>query len=172
MIESKDIDFKVDPIDIFYDYTGPDMGSVKYHKKVKHGKYCCKSCLFMTDSIKLRNQHIQTVHGYQCGLCDYNATSANGLKWHIKSKHDFTRYPCDKCEYAATTANYLKIHKEIKHEGIRYPCSECEFAATTANHLKVHKECKHEGIRYLCEYCEYSATQKGDLNRHKKKKHN
>ena len=38
----------------------------------------------MTDSTKLRNQHIQTVHRYQCGLCDYNAISANGLKGHIK----------------------------------------------------------------------------------------
>jgi hypothetical protein len=52
------------------------MGSVQYHKKVKHGKYSCKSCLFVTDSIKMRNQHIQSVHGYQCDLCDYNATSA------------------------------------------------------------------------------------------------
>ena len=89
------------------EYTGPDMGGVQYHKKVKHGKYSCKSCLFMTDSIKLRNQHIQTVHGYQCGLCDFHVTSAKSLKGHIKSKHDCIRYPCDKCDYNTLLQFYI-----------------------------------------------------------------
>jgi len=62
------------------EYTGPDMGSVKYHKKVKHGKYSCKVCQFVTDSIKLRNQHIQAVHGYICNLCEYTATTAGNLR--------------------------------------------------------------------------------------------
>ena len=124
----------------------------------------------MTDSTKLRNQHIQTVHRYQCGLCDYNAISANGLKGHIKVMTVSDTHVTN-VSMLQQQLIYLKIHKESKHKGVRYPCNKCEYAASTAKYLIIHKESKHEGIRYPCSECEF-ATDEGNLNKHRRRKHN
>ena len=62
---------------------------------------------------KRPNYHVKI----KCNLCDHMATKAN-LRVHVSSKHDFTKFHCDQCIISFTTANGLKTHIKSKHEYI------------------------------------------------------
>jgi len=71
------------------EYVGPDIGSVNYHKKVKHG-------------IKGLERHKEVIHGnirYRCGKCDLVVSSKGALKRHIVAKHVGIRFSCDQCDF-------------------------------------------------------------------------
>ena len=110
------------------EYVGPDIGSVNYHKKVKHG-------------IKGLERHKEVIHGnirYRCGKCDLVVSSKGALKRHIVAKHVGIRFSCDQCDFFCNYKGQLKEHKQFKHEGICFPCNECEYAGPSKGSLKRH----------------------------------
>ena len=112
------------------EYVGPDIGSVKYHKKVKHGIKC-----------------------FFCLFCSYVANSVTDLKLHKRRKHkdvkhESIRYPCDRCDFSAGTITYMNMHIKVKHEGFSFKCEEegCNFQSKDKSNLRDHVRVKHKRL--------------------------
>ena len=78
---------------------------------------------------------------YLCDMREYNGSTARELKFHVKSKHEYT---CDECEYS--TINRLNLMKHIvskQDENQVYPCDWCKTEADSLINLKNHRERIH-----------------------------
>ena len=87
------------------------------------------------------------IHGdtkpYRCQQCDYQAAHLEGVKYHLKSKHDGIKYPCQQCDYQATSSSNLQNHIQCKHEGIKYHCQHCNYKTTLPSNLQRHTKIQH-----------------------------
>ena len=126
---------------------------------------------------------------FLCSLCEGIFKSYNGLKTHIKTKHEKVKYACNECDYKATQPQNLKRHVQKQHESpvktkdemVKYVCSVCGYQATQSNNLKRHVLQKQHGspdetkdVRgsgRVCSVCGYQATQSNNLKRHIQRRH-
>ena len=129
---------------------------------------------------------------FLCSLCEVIFKSYNGLKTHIKTKHEKVQYACNECDYKATQPQNLKRHVQKQHESpvktkdemVKYVCSVCGYQATQSNNLKRHVLQKQHGSpvqtkdvrgKYVCSnvcsVCGYQATQSNNLKRHIQRRH-
>ena len=58
------------------------------------------------------------------------------------------KHPCPHCNYQASTKDSLKKHIKSVHEGKTYPCSYCDHQALSKYTLKIHIECVHGVVKY------------------------
>ena len=71
--------------------------------------------------------HLKVKH--PCDQCEFQASTAIGLKAHIKAVHQ--KDQCDQCEYKSSTKGSLKRHIESVHDKIKYPCFQCKHQASS-----------------------------------------
>ena len=66
-----------------------------------------------------------------CNQCDYAATNARALKYHIMTHITEKPFKCNKCDFATTTPSGLKSHT-MKHTGEKpHKCNKCNHTTTT-----------------------------------------
>lgn len=84
---------------------------------------------------------------WNCGQCDKQFSSNQGLSDHTKTIHEGVRYSCewDQCMKIFRKKSQLKVHVESAHEGVRYPCNQCDYMATQKGHLRNHLLKSHSG---------------------------
>merc|ERR1712131_411478 len=52
---------------------------------------------------------------WSCSLCDKTLTTAEGLKYHIESKHNGKKYPCKQCDNIASSLSSHSRHVKNIH---------------------------------------------------------
>ena len=94
---------------------------------------------FDDDTVEARTVIANTGQSeWSCSLCDKKLTTAEGLKYHIQSKHNGKKYPCKQCDNVASSLSSLSRHVKSIHEGLRYLCNQCDFQATRPIYLRNH----------------------------------
>ncbi|OXA41528.1 Zinc finger protein 62 [Folsomia candida] len=109
---------------------------LKYHMTTHQEKstlpvLVCESCprTFLHPSSLW--SHVSRIHRkvtYPCNLCDVILKSANGLAYHVATRHVIANEPphsCDRCEYKTWTKLRLTMHMRRVHERVR--SKECYF---------------------------------------------
>ena len=87
---------------------------------------------------------------YFCEKCDYEATSTDLLKNHMKTTHEnkvpekTQNYHCYICEFTVDRRDHLKAHIQNQHT---HKCDKCEFETTFTDALKMHKNSAHKPKR-------------------------
>ena len=150
----------------------------------------CPTTTAASDLQNEERQRLMTREGsnFLCSLCEDIFKSYNGLKTHIKTKHEKVKYACNVCDYKATQPSNLKRHVQKQHgspvetkdERVKYVCSVCGYQATQSNNLKRHVLQKQHGSpvktkdekgKHVCSVCGYQATQSNNLKRHIQRRH-
>ena len=113
----------------------------------------CKLCHFYADSLPNLNFHQETQHGLDpfspvggekkdilnCGHCDAEFKSNQGLKSHVDNEHNGVRYSCKECDFQTSWRSSLKLHINAKHRGVLYSCQECPFQTGYKKLLNRHR---------------------------------
>jgi len=158
-------------------------------------EYKCESedCDFKASNPWLLKRHNRNVHEgvkYDCHFCDLTGLGYEGIRKHMKSKHenaeyglaslkvstaepvekpkeyfkDGDEYVCKACNHRAQILDSLRMHIKRKHT--EKPCSFCEFKAENYASLKEHADAEHGGILYPCKFCEKNLVSMEGLRRH------
>ena len=67
----------------------------------------------------------------------------NALRIH-KRLHRGEKYDCGECEYQGNSREGVKMHKRTKHEGVRFLCDKCDYQAPTDWCLRRHTNTVHK----------------------------
>ena len=145
-------------LDVAHDLKIKEIGENKHNEpknKLPSSEESSKQELFddatdfvNTDELLLeaRTAKINTGQSeWSCSLCDKMLRTAEGLKYHIESKHNGKKYPCKQCDNIASSKSSLSRHVKSIHEGLRYLCNQCDFQATRPIYLRNHTKSKHMG---------------------------
>ena len=113
---------------------------------------------------------------FGCNLCELRLRSMQGLRKHIESIHNGTKYQCKECDYQATNQSNLNVHFKSVHQRIKYPCQLCDHQASQSSTLKRHVLQVHEGKKRKkepspCQKCNYIVNSKANLYTHVKNIH-
>ena len=106
-----------------------------------------------------------------CDMCDKFFTTAQGLKWHITTKHipkaDRLNEQCDMCSLKCTNAQALKRHEVANHfEAVQ--CDTCDYKCHSKRMLQKHIKNKS---KRKCEQCDAAYGSNSLMARHMKEKH-
>ena len=128
----------------------------------------CQLCDYEASTFNTLKIHIKSQHanGFSCEQCNYHSESKSSLKQHIKVIHEKVRHPCTICDKSFSKSCNLKSHIQTVHEGLRYSCEKCDYQTKERQYLKRHVEVKHEGKRYSCKQCNYQVLSKLSLRMH------
>ena len=136
--------------------------------------HTCDKCDYNTSTKEYLRIHLRSIHEgvkYPCDKCDYKATQTGSLLQHKQSVHEKIRYSCDTCDYTAARPARLKSQIKEAHEGTEYPCHQCDHKEPTKLRLNLHMKGVHEGVAFSCNQCDYKNVLEGSLRRHQEMVH-
>ena len=113
---------------------------------------------------------------FKCDRCDYESTSYNLLRRHIKVEHDNKKlFTCDNCNRQFTQISALNVHFNnfhTEHSEEDLTCGICGYKATSKQRLRQHKTKAHRQKKLNeCERCDYTNEKIAAVELHVKTFH-
>ena len=127
--------------------------------------------ILKTESILNKHFNKKSKTKINCNVCDFEASSQQGLKVHMKRKHTLTgteQYPrkCDVCELILDNQKDLKTHmKTHSYKRADYQCIDCDFCGDSPRTMNVHLG-KHHLDTFECGLCDSDYPNLDDLELH------
>ena len=129
------------------------------YRKRKHilfGKHKCDICLKIFEVPSLLDIHKRLKHFgealFKCDQCDFNGSSKQGLRRHVRVQHEGLKEVCDICgQLVAVMSEHLKkVHSE---QAMREEICELCGASVKFTHLATHMANKHPK-NLICTLCD------------------
>ena len=114
---------------------------------------------------------VAVVKKLKCEYCEFETTSSQGLKVHMKRKHTLKGteiYPrkCDVCDVELESKKGMKEHMKLhSYKKANYQCIDCEFLGDNQRSMDVHIG-KHHSENVECGLCELELKTIDDLELH------
>jgi hypothetical protein len=135
----------------------------KYHPAI----FGCNHCVNRFSSLDDLNNHVKSVHSFECNSCPALFVELSLLKDH-KEKYHPAIFGCNYCVNRFASLNDLNNHITSIH---RFECDLCPAFFVEMAYLTQHKEQFHPAINY-CNYCDHSFVKLRDMNLHLSSSHN
>ena len=135
----------------------------KYHPTI----FGCNYCVDRFSRLDDLNNHVKSVHSFECNLCPALFVELSLLKEH-KEKYHPAIFGCNYCVNRFATLDDLNKHITSIH---RFECDLCPAFFVEMAHLTQHKGQFHAAIAY-CNYCDHSFAKLRDMDLHLSSSHN
>ena len=135
----------------------------KYHPAI----FGCNYCVNRFSSLDDLNNHVKSVHSFECNSCPALFVELSLLKEH-KEKYHPAIFGCNYCVNRFASLDDLNNHITSIH---RFECDLCPAFFVKMAYLTQHKEQFHPAINY-CNYCDHSFVKLRHMNLHLSSSHN